>query len=310
MPTARPPAARRRADGPAQASLPAYRLYGEADSQGAGELLHVESIAQRSRLHDWEIRPHRHENLFQILVVGAGRFVVSLDGAEQALEGPAVVTVPALAAHGFRFAEDVDGWVFTVVAQQVQRLTREDAAWHEAVWQLRALQLGRSAAALLDAAAVLRDELQGHAPWRHLAVDAALRRLLLAVARASPGTAPHAAAAGSPALRHVQRLRELVDAQYRRQPGVEALAAQLGITSTQLNRACRRVLGHSALGVLHARLLLEAQRDLAYTTMSIKQIGLALGFSDAGYFTRFFQRGTGCTPSAFRAGGGAAGRGS
>jgi AraC family transcriptional activator of pobA len=47
--------------------------------------------------------------------------------------------------------------------------------------------------------------------------------------------------------------------------------------------------------------VLEAQRDLAYTTLSIKQIGLDLGFADAAYFTRFFQRETGLTPSAWRA---------
>lgn len=298
----------RRAARPVAAPLPAYRLYGERDSSGLGEMLHVESIAQRSRLHDWEIRPHRHENLFQILVIRRGRVVALLDGREVALDGPCAITVPVLTAHGFRFSEDVDGLVFTIVAQQVQRLTAEDPAWHEAVWQLRALALRADAASLQGAADALRDELQGHAPWRHLAVDAALRRLLLALARAAPGAALPAGTAASPALRHVQRLRELVDAQYRLQPGVVALARQLGITPTQLNRVCRQVLGHSALGVLHARLLLEAQRDLAYTTMSIKQIGLALGFSDAGYFTRFFQRGAGCTPSAWRAGAAGAGR--
>ena len=302
------PRAPRRADRQAATALPAYQLYGEPRQPGAqdlGDLLHVESIAQRSRLHDWEIRPHRHENLFQILVIRAGGVTALLDGVERSLAGPCVVTVPSLAAHGFRFTEEVDGLVFTIVAQQVQRLTAEDAAWHEAVWQLRAVGLpaeGSGAQHLHDAALALRDELQGHAPWRHLAVDAALRRLLLALARTAPGAIWPGGQAASAALRHVQRLRELVDAQYRQQPAVGALAGQLGITPTQLNRVCRQVLGHSALGVLHARLLLEAQRDLAYTTMSIKQIGLALGFTDAGYFTRFFQRGAGCTPSAWRAG--------
>jgi AraC family transcriptional activator of pobA len=60
------------------------------------------------------------------------------------------------------------------------------------------------------------------------------------------------------------------------------------------------VLGHSALGVLHALLMLEAQRDLAYTTLSIKQIALGLGFGDAAYFTRFFAREAGMTPTAWR----------
>ena len=46
---------------------------------------------------------------------------------------------------------------------------------------------------------------------------------------------------------------------------------------------------------------LSEQRDLAYTSMSIKQVAHGLGFGDAGYFTRFFQRLTGQTPSAWRA---------
>ena len=48
-----------------------------------------------------------------------------------------------------------------------------------------------------------------------------------------------------------------------------------------------------------------AQRDLAYTVLSVKRIALGLGFGDAGYFSRFFQRQTGLTPTAWRA---AAGR--
>ena len=47
--------------------------------------------------------------------------------------------------------------------------------------------------------------------------------------------------------------------------------------------------------------MLEALRDLAYTALAIKQIADGLGFTDAGYFTRFFQRQTGHTPSAWRA---------
>ena len=34
-----------------------------------------------------------------------------------------------------------------------------------------------------------------------------------------------------------------------------------------------------------ARLMLEAQRELAYTAMSVKQVAIGLGFADAAYFT-------------------------
>ena len=113
--------------------------------------------------------------------------------------------------------------------------------------------------------------------------------MLLCVGRALPPAAERAGRtspnARSPTCSATARSSRRTTARSR--PWLE-LAERIGITPTQLNRVCRQVLGHSALDVLHARLALEAQRDLAYTTMSVKQIGLDLGFDDAAYFTRFF----------------------
>ncbi len=139
---------------------------------------------------------------------------------------------------------------------------------------------------------------------RALALDAALLHLAVLLSRLAPPLAEGTAAAAAlpaRALGHVQRFRALVEARFRQQPTLATLANSLGITPTQLNRVCHQVLGHSALGVLHGRLVPEAQRDLAYTRLAVKQIALGLGFADAGYFSRFFQRHTGQTPTAWRA---------
>jgi AraC family transcriptional activator of pobA len=284
--------------------LPAYALYGEA--QGPGDVLHVESIAARSRLHDWEIGPHRHEALFQMLVIRRGTVVAWLDNEDRPLAGPCALTVPAMTAHGFRFSPSVDGWVFTLVESHLRALVEGDAGWRQALLCLRAWPLQAGAvAAVVAAASALQSDYAGHDRWRTQAVDTALRRLLLELVRSAPEPATAAGSAAPRALAHVQRLRTLVEARFRQQPTLAALAQEIGITPTQLNRVCHQVLGHSALGVQHARLLLEAQRDLAYTSMSIKQIALDLGFSDAAYFARFFQRLAGCTPSAWRSARGA-----
>jgi AraC family transcriptional activator of pobA len=159
---------------------------------------------------------------------------------------------------------------------------------------------GDAALSIERAAAQLKTEFLGTQPWRALAIDAALCALLVALARAAPRVEAQQAERGSRAALHLARYRELVDASYRMQPSLAALARELGITPTQLNRVCRQLTGRSALALLHARVLLEAQRDLAYTTLSIKQIALGLGFADAGYFTRFFQRLSGRTPTRWR----------
>jgi AraC family transcriptional regulator, transcriptional activator of pobA len=285
--------------------LPAYTLYGETGLGTLPDRLHAESIAARSRDHDWAIRPHRHEALCQWLVLVRGAAVARLDGRAVRLSAPAVVTVPALAAHGFEFSTDVDGHVFTLPEPHLRTLLVGHAGLVERLLVPRGWALADAAhpatQAVLAAAACLLAEAEGHGSWRAAALDAAVLQLAVALARALPE--PVAAPVDAPAERaraHVQRLQALLETQYRQQPGLPALAAQLGLTTMQLNRACRQVLGHAALGVLHARLLLQARRELAYTALSVKQIALELGFADAAYFTRFFRRGTGCTPSAWR----------
>ena len=284
--------------------LPAYALYGEDSFAHSLDGLHLESIAARSRLHDWEIRAHRHAQLFQILYMHQGGARLVLDAGTQALRAPCVVGVPAMTVHGFQFDERVEGWVISLSDATLPRLLDGADGLRERLARPFVLPLKRSAAdtrAIEQAIANLHGEFVGHAAWRSRALDAALLRLLLGLGRALPGPAERAAAPPSRSLAHVQRYRTLVEAAFRRQPPLAQLAEALGISATHLNRACRQQLGQSALAVLHARVLLEAQRELAYTAMSIKQIGLGLGFDDAGYFTRFFQRGTGSTPSQWRA---------
>lgn len=289
----------------AAASLPSYQLYGEPGSAPVGERLHVETISSRSRLHDWEIQPHRHEQLFQILYIARGRAEALVDGLTTALAGPAAVTVPAATAHGFAFEPGIDGWVVTVQEPHVRHLLAgEPALWTLfeqpglLVWARGAVPraLG-SPSPVADAVAALAAEFAGHERWRHAAIDAELTRLLLALARALPQTSAGGLAGASA---HLARYRALVDARFRLQPSVASLAAELGISATQLNRLCQAQLGRGALDLLHARIALEAQRQLAYTNQSVKRIGMDLGFADPGYFTRFFQRLCGVSPTVWR----------
>lgn len=287
-------------------SLPTYALYGEQGRTQAIDWLHCESIADRSQRHDWEIQPHRHETLFQILHIEQGHATAWLDTGPRALAGPCVLWLPALVPHGFRFAPDIRGTVLTVLEQHLALLLQRAGPLAARLGQPLALHWAAdddAARAVGDAVARLRTEFHGTGAWRDLALDAALLHLAVLLGRLAPPLAEAAGTAALPAraLGHVQRFRALVEAQFRQQPTLSALAGALGITPTQLNRVCHQVLGHPALAVLHDRLVLEAQRDLAYTTLAVKQIALGLGFADAGYFSRFFQRHTGHSPTAWRA---------
>ena len=288
------------------AVVPTWALYGERATTLAAERMHCESIAARSRLYDWEIRPHRHEAFFQILYIRRGSGEALFGARAEPIEAPCAITVPARAVHGFRFARDTDGVVVTVVEPQLERLLADSPGLAEAlsVAGCQRLRAGSEAAAdaerLFDA---FEREFAGEAPWRVAAIGHLLSTALLLVARArlaGGGPAGPSSREESRASRHLRRFRALVDRDYRERRGIADYAADLGITPTQLNRVCRQELGTSALGVVNQRRLREAERDLVYTRLGVKEIALSLGFADTAYFSRFFAKHAGTTPTAFR----------
>ena len=289
-----------------KAALPLYELYGELRPIAALDGLHLESIADRSRLHNWEIDAHRHAALVQLLLIEAGEARVQIDGRVLALRAPAVVWVPMLVVHGFAFTPDTEGQVVTLDQARLRSLLDASPALWDSLAASRAARLtpgSPQALTLLAIGQALRDDYAGMSPWRTQVLDGAVLMAAALVARLPPLSA-EAAAPAEPAgrsVQHLARFREQVERHFRRHPSLDALAEPLGISATQLNRICRRHLHCTALDVLHQRLLLEAKRELGYTTLQVRQIADGLGFADPAYFTRFFLRLTGQAPSAWRA---------
>lgn len=77
-------------------------------------------------------------------------------------------------------------------------------------------------------------------------------------------------------------------------------ALNIGFSERTISRACQRVTGLTAKGVLNQRLLLEAKRLLAHTDLPASAIGAQLGFSEATNFGKFFLRHTAERPAEFR----------
>nr|MBP7116574.1 AraC family transcriptional regulator [Polaromonas sp.] len=58
--------------------IPSFALYGESAVDQHG-LLHIEEIQSRSRLYHWEIDPHVHHGLYQVVWLQAGVADLVLD---------------------------------------------------------------------------------------------------------------------------------------------------------------------------------------------------------------------------------------
>ena len=261
--------------------VPTYLLYGEA----AGDLpdvLHAEPISARAPSHGWQISPHRHHAMHQILDIRAGGGRLLLDGAEQRFDAPALIHLAPLAVHGFDFDQGTEGVVLTLP----QALLPARPGPFVAI-------PCEGTRALVD---LIAAEHAGAAPEREpvlAALAAALAGLLVRLAAPEP-------ARDDPAGALLRRFEELIEARYTRHESVADYAAALGVSATHLSRVCRRVTGRPASRLIEARLVREARRMLVYTAMPVSQIAHTLGFTDPAYFSRVVRRATGKAPSALR----------
>lgn len=283
----------------AKASIPVFKLYGESLDWPTPDLLHCESIAARSRLHQWEIEPHRHADLCQLLFLHQGQAEIELEGQVQVLREPALQVVPALCVHGFRFSPEVDGYVLTLAAPLIELLHGQLGGKSAPLAQAGTYRAGSDARYLDSVFSALQAEYQQNLAGRDLQMRSLINLVAVWVSRRQLQT--RAGAQVPVRGREVlQRFNQLVERQFRQQPAVEQLAHEVGVSVATLNTLCRQWAGQSALQIVHQRLLLEAKRDLIYTSLSINQLADTLGFADPAYFSRFFRRLTGLSPREFR----------
>ncbi len=96
------------------------------------------------------------------------------------------------------------------------------------------------------------------------------------------------------------RLTQLIEKDFKKHHEIHFYADSLKVSPKVLTMRCTRLTGLSPRDHLHARLLLEAKRLLAYSALSVSEVGYELGFEDPNYFARFFKKLSKLTPLEFR----------
>ena len=272
-------------------SIPSYALYGEDTAHDHAGFAHIETIAERSARLDWEIRPHRHADFVQVLLVRDGQARISFDGDDVAHEGPCAVVVPAGTVHGFRFRQGTTGHVLTLSADFAARGAGPGDALAHVLARGLVAPLAADAAARVDWLAremlVLQREWQARDPL-FLALAEALVRTL-ARGQEQSDAAPMAD-------RRLHRFRQLVEVHFREHRDLDFYAGALGMTRRTLTRLTAARLGCTPMALVHRRLAAEARRLLRYTNATAAQVAVDLGFEDPAYFSRVYVRMTGRRP--------------
>jgi AraC family transcriptional activator of pobA len=286
--------------------LPLFHLYGDPPDDQAFDLVHIETISSRSSIHHWTISPHRHRNLFQILLVERGGGMLDLEADALPFEAPAVITLSPTVAHGFRFRpQRTEGYVISFTEDVAGALGENGTA---ALARLRTIatnpllpltraedvkRLSRLCGELLEETSLARE---GH----EVASRSYLALICVEVARLAASHRRTGAVTLTTADPTVDELRRLIEANFQKERNIGFYAGQLSMTPDRLNDHVKRATGVTAGHLLRQRILTEAKRQLVFTQLTVGEIAYDLAFADPSHFGRFFKKQTGTTPQAFR----------
>lgn len=91
----------------------------------------------------------------------------------------------------------------------------------------------------------------------------------------------------------------VVETHLTEQPSINTIAEKLALTTNSLYRIVKEYSGVSPKDFFISRLMIEAQRKLLYSDLSVKELAYELGFNDPDYFSKLFKKCTGKSVTAF-----------
>lgn len=104
----------------------------------------------------------------------------------------------------------------------------------------------------------------------------------------------------NPAREKIELFQKLIAKNFKTCKMPSDYAEMLNLSTNYLNKICKKTLGQTSGDLIRKQLILEAQRLLHYTNLSISEIAYELGFEHASYFITFFKKGTDLTPEKYR----------
>jgi AraC family transcriptional activator of pobA len=98
----------------------------------------------------------------------------------------------------------------------------------------------------------------------------------------------------------IGKFKILLEEHFKRERSPSFYAEQLGIAPNTFSKQCAAYFFKSPSQLIHERVILEAKKQIHLTYKSMKEIAAELNFDDENYFSRYFKKHAGITPTTFR----------
>ncbi len=284
-------------------TVPNYLLYGQPSDGPVDWFLNIEKLAKRCKERGWKIDLHSHSNFAQIMIVLQGRGTMMLGQETVSFTSPCALIVPENTVHGFTYELDTDGWVLTLADYCLQQTVNRLPQLAQVLSTTGVIPLSQGHGSLAMFTSRIENiecELSQRGDCYEVIIESDLVSILIELERASQNAKQTLNSYSNKQKQIVANFKALIEQQLFDNVKIPQYAQALNLSAFQLRSACETVVGKSPKEMLEERRLVEAKKDLIFTGKSVEQIGYRLGFTDPSYFTRFFKKMEGESPTKFR----------
>ena len=246
---------------------------------------------------------HRH-SFYELVLIEEGSGIHNIDFVDYTVTEPTLFCISSGQVHNFSKARIEKGGVI-IFEKEYMSMTKRDAILLSRIatlsYQMPQIAIDEKAVKTFTACTeLIRDELANAQPNFDI-VRSAITIMLLRVLQIGQELLSH----NLLTMRGKDQtvffdFMELLEQKYSRHHDVQYYANALAVSTKYLNELVKRSNGKTASHNVQHRILTEAKRLLFYSDQSVKEIAADLGFEDASYFSRFFTKNVGVSPTNFQ----------
>lgn len=244
--------------------------------------------------------PHRHD-YYGLFLLRSGKMIILVEGHEVVMRDSSLLLVQPAQIHQCVQSADISGWVMFFDGKHLDPKTR--AVTEKSIEQIALFDLHNEELLFTDQlflSVFQASENKNPGPLQVQMLQALINALLYQVANMQLLRESSAESSASRPVQIVQEFKSLIKSNFRSLKKPADYAALLHISVSHLNDTVKANTGYSATHLLQQEVIGEAQRQLRYSSKTVKEIAFSLGFSDYKYFSRLFTKIVGRSPSVFR----------
>ena len=260
---------------------------------------YIKTFQEHKAQHPFVMEPHAHDfYLLMLFTKGSGKH--RIDFTEYTVKRGSVFFMSPSETHAWELSKDANGYVLffnpafylmDVLPRKIKHLPFFNPDNKMNMGQLKEIDI----APIEKIIACMDSESREASVFQKNIIRSYLDILLYKLANL---LYTKKTAAQEPS--NIPSLLALIEEEYMAHHPISFYTERLQVNAQKLNALCKLQLNKTVNELLQDRLMTEAKRLLAYSTLTISEIAYELNFSDNSYFNRFFKRLEGLTPEQFR----------